>query len=141
MNRILRKEIIFLFLLLSALQVHAELACVTGKNSPLTSMSIDTAKDVFLKKIDSVDGHKVVPLDLSKDDPIRKEFYRKIANKSPDQILSYWSRLIFTGREMPPQVVSGVEELAFLLSRHPELIGYIPEDQVTEEMKVVLIIK
>jgi len=138
MNSLKLKLVASLLLIMSITPVRADVAVVVGAESPLSSVSADIAKDVFLKKVDNIEGHKVIPIDLPKENPTYESFYQKIANKSSDQVLAYWSRLIFTGKGAPPQVASSPEELVFLLSRNPDLIGYIPEEQVSAELKVVL---
>lgn len=138
MNSLKLKLVASLLLIMSITPVRADVAVVVGAESPLSSVSADIAKDVFLKKVDNIEGHKVIPIDLPKENPAYESFYQKIANKTSDQLLAYWSRLIFTGKSAPPQVASSPEELVFLLSRNPDLIGYIPEEQVSAELKVVL---
>lgn len=126
---------------LYAIHASAGIAVVTGKGSAVDSVTIADAKNVFLKKKDSLNGVRLIPLDLPKEDASRETFYEVVVNKTPDQLLSYWSRLIFTGKGVPPEEASSVEELSYLLSQNLNLIGYVAADKVTSDMKVVLEIK
>lgn len=125
-------------LLFNSMIAYAEIAVVTGKNSPINAVTVAEAKDIFLKKKNKLNGNSVLPLDLAKGDATRDAFYESVTNKAPDQVLAYWSKLIFTGKGIPPEVASSPEELVFLFSRNPDLIGYVPSDQVTDDMKILL---
>jgi len=83
----------------------------------------------------------LVPLDLHSDDPVRKEFYQRVANRTPDYMLTYWTRLIFTGRGSPPDYVTNADEMLFAISRQKNAIGYIDAKHINKKVKSLLIIK
>lgn len=119
----------------------ADIAIIVHPELPLSTIDAQTATEIFMKKSSEVNGVALVPLDLHRDDPVRKEFYQRVANRTPDYMLTYWTRLIFTGRGSPPDYVTNAEEMLFAISRQKNAIGYVDAKQVNNKVKSILIIK
>ena len=118
----------------------ADIAVIANSASPLTSIDEETAEKVFLKKVSDIRGFSVTPLDLPKGE-VRNRFYERIADKSAAQMLAYWSRLIFTGKGAPPDIVISEEDMLSMISAQPEAIGYIDAENLDGRVKKLLILK
>ncbi|MED5238678.1 MAG: hypothetical protein VX379_03790 [Pseudomonadota bacterium] len=119
------------------LQVMAEVVVVVGKDSPISSLSESQLRQLYLEGSGRINGTSVKALDLPEDNRARKEFYQEAVGKTPAQMKSYWARMIFTGRGAPPRMVSGNRAMQVMLESNPELIGYLPGDQVSSGLKVL----
>lgn len=119
----------------------ADIAIIVHPELPLTTIDTKAATEIFMKKSSEVNGVALVPLDLHRDDPVRKEFYQRVANRTPDYMLTYWTRLIFTGRGSPPDYVTNADEMLFAISRQKNAIGYIDAKHINNKVKSLLIIK
>lgn len=119
----------------------ADIAIIVHPELPLTTIDAKAATEIFMKKSSEVNGVALVPLDLHRDDPVRKEFYQRVANRTPDYMLTYWTRLIFTGRGSPPDYVTNADEMLFAISRQKKAIGYIDAKHINNKVKSLLIIK
>ena len=125
-----------LFLILP-LQVMAEVVVVVGKESPISSLSESQLRQLYLEGSGRIAGSSLKALDLPEDSRARKDFYQAAVGKTPAQMKSYWARMIFTGRGAPPRMVSGTRAMQVMLENNPELIGYLPADQVSSGLKVL----
>lgn len=127
-------------MMLCSSKIFADIAIITHQASPLTSLDKETATLIFLKKIDNVNGLPLTPLDLPKGD-VRNRFYLQLANRTADQLLAYWCRLLFTGKGRPPQMLHGGEEMLERVSKEIGTIGYLETDQLNDQVKVLLLIR
>ncbi|MCG8535693.1 MAG: phosphate ABC transporter substrate-binding protein [Pseudomonadales bacterium] len=103
--------------------------------------SVLEKKDIvrlFLAKVKTFpDGEKATPIDQMEGTRARHEFLENLLGKSEDQLRSYWARLIFTGRVLPPRTANSDGEVKKLVAQNPELIGYIQASEVDDTVKVV----
>lgn len=84
------------------------------------------------------DGSEAIPLDAAKGSELYSSFLSSFISKSESQLNSYWSMLIFSGKGAPPRTVDDEEEVVNLVSKNPNLIGYISKNSVTDKVKVAL---
>lgn len=120
---------------------EADLAVVVNAENPTDSITIDELVNVFLGRSRQLaGGTKVIPIDQMEGESARIEFYDKVVKKSPSQLNSYWSRLIFAGKGRPPYAVSNDQEVIEFVSANPSMIGYVDHTAVDESVKVILTI-
>ena len=124
-------------ILVLPMQLMADVVVVAGKDSPVTTISESQLRKLYLEGTSRIAGNRVKALDLPEGSRVRTEFYQKAVGKSPAQMKSYWARMIFTGRGAPPRMVSGVRAMQVMLENNPELVGYLPADQVSSGLKVL----
>lgn len=135
------RTLMTLLLLLWAAKVNAEMLVVVDKNSPIQSLSENEVSNIFLAKTNYLKPvGRVTPIEL-KEDSYKYEFYSKITGKTPAQVNSYWTTLIFTGRGKPPKVIRSLEELLKELANTPGAITYIPSSQLTSQLRVVYTVR
>lgn len=120
---------------------HAELAIISHKDNPVSSIQPSDLARIFLGKASKFPGGETaVPVDQADGSAVYSEFYEKVANKTPSQLKAYWSRLIFTGKGQPPRAISSTDEVKELVSSNPNLVGYIESSAVDDSVKVLLTI-
>jgi ABC-type phosphate transport system substrate-binding protein len=143
MTRINRvRRCAFLGLALSILlggTVMADVVAVVSSKNPLASLTKAQVADIFLGKTARFpDGTLAVPIDQEEGSAARDEFYATFTGKSPAQIKSHWTKIIFTGRGQPPLAASNSAEVRRLLAENPRAISYIERSAVDSSVKVLL---
>ena len=110
---------------------------VVGADSPISALTQSQVRQVFNGQLRQIQGAAVKPLDLPGGDVTRNLFYRNVTGKTAEQMKSYWARMIFTGRGMPPREVSSEQEMGLLVGSDSAFVGYLEETRVPEGLKVV----
>ena len=110
---------------------------VVSQESAIDSLSQNQVRQIFNGQLRRVSGISVKPLDLPNGSASRDAFYQQVTGKSAEQMKSYWARMIFTGRGMPPREVSSERELGMLVGSDPGFIGYVEESRVPAGLRVV----
>ena len=116
----------------------ADVVVVTGAKSSITTLSTLQASQLFLGKVTSVGGTQASPIDQTPGTSVRDEFYTKVANKTPAQLASIRSNLIFSGKGQPPLALASSAEVKRHLADNPNTIGYIEASAVDPGVKVLL---
>lgn len=104
-----------------------------------------TQKDVlslYMGRGRSVASEDVATVyDLPKESPAREMFYASLTGMSPAQINSYWSRLIFTGKTLPPPSVPSEQAMLAQVRRNPRAIGYLSNPPADPAVRTLLVVK
>jgi len=134
-----RQVVILLLLFLSTPFVQAEIVVIANHEVPDKRLTPQQVKAIFLGKSHSLpSGTKITPVDQEVGEPPRDEFYLKVAKKNAYQLASYWSPLIFTGKELPPQKLIDDNEVKSYIVSNPDTIGYISASNLDSSVKVLL---
>ena len=107
---------------------------------PSNANAIDAGaiKKIFTGKSKSfADGSKALPITQSDGSSATDEFNQKVLNKSSSQLKAYWSKLVFTGKGIPPKDVASDADVLKLISTNPNMIGYVDVGSVNNSVKVV----
>jgi ABC-type phosphate transport system substrate-binding protein len=127
-------------LLLSALpcvQVAAEVVIVVHPENAAT-FNAKSVERIFLDKENKFStGVETIPVNLQPGEKLRKEFDEKILGRSTSQISAYWSKLVFTGKGIPPKEVKSDQDVIALIKQNQSVIGYIDAASVTPDVRVV----
>jgi hypothetical protein len=83
------------------------------------------------------DGNESIAVNQSADTQIRQDFDEAVLGRSSSQVSAYWSKLVFTGKGIPPKEVSSDAEVIDLVSKNPSVVGYINRASVTDAVKIV----
>ena len=118
----------------------AEIAIVVNPESEMAKASASDITQLFLGKRNEIDGQAARALDQAEGSTIRNEFYNKVVNKTGSQLNAYWSRLIFTGKGMPPDKVDDDVEVIEMVAEEEDVVGYVSPSSVDETVKVILVI-
>jgi len=115
----------------------AEVAVVVHPDNTST-FNKGNIKKIFLGKTKSFNNGRVaILLSPNQDDPTRKDFNKKVLNKSNNQVNAYWSKMIFTGKGVPPQEMASASEIISAIAANKDAISYIDSTAVTSAVKVV----
>lgn len=123
-----------------SIQTYAEIAIIVNpKNS--SEFNERQIRKLFLGKSKYFeDGTKVKALDTSNSPAIRKQFIKRVLKKSEATYNSYWARMLFSSRGEPPQDMPA-EEVIKRVANDQAAIGFIDSSLVTDNVKVVLLVK
>ncbi|MCG8311783.1 MAG: phosphate ABC transporter substrate-binding protein [Pseudomonadales bacterium] len=119
---------------------NAEIAIIVNPDSDIAQASQSDVAQLFLGKRNEIDGEAARAIDQEEGSETRSEFYQKVIGKSGAQLNAYWSRLIFTGKGMPPDRVLDDAEVIEIVAEESDLIGYVNPSAVDESVKVILVI-
>lgn len=129
--------LVSIFGLMAFQSVFAGVAVIVNAKSSLSSANQTEVVNLFLNKSTSVQGERLVPVDQAKGQSARTVFYETVVNKNESQLKAYWSRLIFTGKGLPPVEVGNDKMVLERVANDPNAIGYISSDKVTSSVKVL----
>jgi ABC-type phosphate transport system substrate-binding protein len=115
----------------------AELTVIVN---PANTAALDAKKvqRIFLGKEKKFsDGTETLPVNQNVDSVIRADFDNNLLGRSSSQVAAYWSKLVFTGKGIPPKEVTNDAEVVDLVAKNPNVIGYVDSSSVNDTVKVV----
>lgn len=131
---------LFLYSSIFAASANADVVVVVSAESAVTRLSAEQTTRIFLGKVTTFpNGTDAVPIDQVERNPVRDEFYSRVANKSSSQLAAYWAKIIFTGDGNPPKQMEGNESVKKAVARNPNAIGYIDKNAVDSSVRVILV--
>lgn len=117
---------------------YAEVAVIVSTANANGALDQDTISRIFLGKIANFpDGSQAIPVDQNEGSAAREAFNDKVLGKSSSQLKAYWSRLIFTGKGTPPKESGADADIKALVTKNPNLVGYVDSSAVDSSVKVV----
>ncbi len=132
------RTLLLLAALLASSPNRAEILIVTSNRSGPIELTREQAEKLYLGRSTTLsDGSSASLVDLP-NGSVRDEFYLKLTGKNPAQIQAYWSRLVFTGRALPPREARSMAEARQWLTDTPNLIGYLDRNEPTAGMRILL---
>lgn len=137
MIRLVRACFLF-FSLLAAPCVLAQIVIVADVRSPLPELTLDQAEQFYLGRVHTLPDGSVVTLADLPAGALRDQFYQQVTGKNANQIRAHWSRMVFTGRALPPRQAESVAQLRQWLASQPNLIGYMPAADADGRVRVLL---
>lgn len=138
--KIIKTKVLFLSTLLVGFfspLASAEVAIIVHPDSGLTEASKTEVVNIFLSKSKSLRGKKLTPYDLSKGQATRDMFYQNVVRKNESQLKAYWSRLIFTGKGLPPTAYESEQDIIDTVADDASAIGYVSSENVNGSVKVL----
>ncbi len=132
------KAIFILFtLLLVSSNACAELSVIVHPSNT-SNLDINQVKRIFLGKQAKFDnGSKAVPVNQDASSDSRQNFDKSLLGRSSSQVSAYWSKLVFTGKGIPPKEVKSDAEAIELVSKNVDMIAYIDSSNAAPSVKVV----
>ncbi|MBC3881445.1 hypothetical protein H8K35_08900 [Undibacterium sp. LX40W] len=137
------KKLIILMSLLAGLSYSsigfAQIAVVVSAKSPASGLNKEQTAALFLGKSTQLPGAgSPVLVDQGESSDVRKNFYGKVADKTPAQVKAIWARLVFSGKSAPPKEVASSADVKKLVAGNPDAVGYIEKSSVDSSVKVLL---
>lgn len=103
-----------------------------------TSLSRDELSRVFLKKTTRwPGGQEIRPVEPRAGLPVRDAFVSDVHDMSAGALRSYWTQMIFSGRDVPPVEKGTDEQVVAYVREHPGAIGYVSHGADAAGVKVV----
>jgi hypothetical protein len=100
-------------------------------NPAAAPISKEQLTDLYLAK-----GGALIPIDQAADSAIYVEFYKKATGRDTAQIKAIWSRILFTGRGVPPKQLPDSAAVKKAVAANPKAVGYIEKSAVDASVKV-----
>jgi ABC-type phosphate transport system substrate-binding protein len=80
----------------------------------------------------------LTPVDQPVGSAIYAEFYKKATGRDIAQVKALWSRILFTGRGLPPKQLPDSAAVKQAVAANPNAVGYIEKSAVDASVKVAL---
>jgi len=120
----------------------ADIVVIVNAANPVRSMSSGEVSALYLARSRTFpSGEFALVFDQPRDSALRQQFFKRVANMAIGQVNTYWSRLMFSGQEMPPQVLPDEQAVIDIVRRNPGAIGYVSSPPTEPGLRVVLQIK
>ncbi|WP_016954033.1 hypothetical protein [Catenovulum agarivorans] len=116
----------------------AELVVVVNKANPIHELSLTNVVDIYTGRYMAFpNGISAEPVDLPNESSEKENFYYQATGLSLAKINSYWARLKFTGRYLPPIQLETPENALNYVQRNTNAVAYVDEKYVTGQVKIV----
>lgn len=117
----------------------AELVVVVNPKSGVERLTREDVINIFLGRFRQLpSGIPALPMDLPANHPEKALMYHLLVGKDLDQIASYWSRLVFSGRTSPPLQATSADDLIRFVASNRGGVGYLDRSRVDSRVRVVL---
>ena len=131
--------LVSILLTLAAPTARAEIVLVTAIDSTVSELSRDEAEQLYMGRRAALSARGALLLLDLPTGPVRDQFYRLLTGKNPSQIRAYWSRMVFTGRALPPTESADVNDARRILLENPNAIAYLPSTYADDPSLRVLL--
>lgn len=108
-----------------ALPARAEIVVVVHPDSPIKSLSLHEASDLYLGRSRNIGGEPALVLDQPADSPLRSRFFMLINGMDLRRVNAYWARLQFSGDMQPPAQLRDNQAIIETVRRNRFAIGYV----------------
>ena len=130
---------IFCFSVLSSAAQDAKLIVVTNVKGCPTEISFKLLKSVYKGELQRWNTGLKIEIALMKSNTSAgSAIAKKVYNLTPDQVNTFWTGLVFSGKANPPKIFETTSELEIWVGKHPGAIGIV---EVTDEsiLKPILV--
>jgi len=111
---------------------------IVHAHNPSTALDRKFVADAFLKKTTRWAGDTVIrPVDQKPKSSVRRAFSRAVLKRSVAAVRSYWRRVVYSGRGVPPPELDGDKEIVDYVRKHRGAIGYVSSGAELTGVKVV----
>jgi len=109
---------------------------VVISNKKMQNLSIEQIKEVYLKKLKSINNLEIIPLNLGIRDSLRKKFEKQILHMDFIQLKSYWKKQ-HNIEIRPPLNMKSAASIKAFVKKVDGAIGYINADDVDDSIKIL----
>jgi ABC-type phosphate transport system substrate-binding protein len=103
---------------------------VNPASAPLSKEQI---ADIYLAR-----NSTWTPIDQAAGSSIYSEFYKRATGRDVAQVKAIWSKILFTGRGVPPKQLLDSAAVKKAVAANPKAVGYIEKSAVDASVKVVM---
>lgn len=138
MQRLIKICVFAALLALASTPVLAGTVVIVSAKSPTAKLDKSQVSALYLGKTSNLpQGGKAKLFDLPGSSASRDAFYQAVTGKSASQVKSVWSRLVFSGRAVPPKELGSDAAVVQAVAADPNAIGYVDSSAVNGSVKVV----
>nr|WP_295075452.1 hypothetical protein [uncultured Roseateles sp.] len=117
----------------------AELYVIVNNSNPLAKLDRKELIALYTGRSRNFPGAGPAEVfDQPRDSSQREAFYLALTGMDLAQIDSYWARLLFTGRVVPPKMLAGDTALLAEVKRNPRAIAYLSNPPAEGQAKLVM---
>ena len=119
---------------------ETEFVVIVHADNPATSVDQDRLSKMFLKKIKRWEDSEisVEAFDQMESTDVREVFTRSVHGKSISAIKSFWQRMIFSGRDVPPDELDSDAEVISAVADDEGGVGYVSAaTELTDGVKTI----
>ena len=99
---------------------------VVNAGAGMSQISTDDLSKIFRKKSRNLpSGEAARPVDQDLDASVREAFSQAVIGRSAYQMQFYWSQLIFSGKEVPPETKGSDADVLAYVAANAGAIGYV----------------
>jgi hypothetical protein len=133
--------VVALVALAAAPQARADYYVVVGERSPVAHLSQEEVLHLFMGRTRAFpDGSPAAPYDLA-GSAQREGFYRMLSGMTLAQVTSYWARLMFSGRNLPPGQLADESTMLEKLRKDSAAIGWLTTPPTAKGVRTVLVLQ
>lgn len=115
----------------------AELVVVVHPSNQ-DELNAKTIQRIFLGKEKTFgNGNAISPINLAPENALRAKFDQELVGRSSSQVSAYWSKLVFTGKGVPPKELASEAEVIAEVSNNTNAIAYINKASATDSVRVI----
>ena len=119
---------------------RADYYVVVGERNPVTALTQQQVLQLFMGRTRSYpDGRTAATCEIGSDGQ-RAGFYRSLSGMSLPQVTSYWARLMFSGRNLPPQRLDSEAAVIERVQSDPHAIGWLSAPPRQKGLRTVLVV-
>ena len=138
MRSIIRTTALAAALALAATPAFAGISVIVSAKSPAGALDKAAVASLYLGKTTALPGGGSAKLyDLPDSNPARERFYQAVAGKSASQVKAVWSRLVFSGRALPPHELASDAAVVKAVAADPAAVGYVDDSALDGSVKAV----
>ena len=117
--------------------LYADIQIISSPECRVETLSRHDVKNIFMLKEKSIEDEPVTVLESS-DHETYRFFVKKYLKKSIRKMKVYWTRMLFTGKKIPPKKFSS-EELTLLDTNGSCYISYLPVEKKPKDWKILIV--
>jgi len=139
MHSFFRTSLLAAALTLVSAPAFAGISVIVSAKSAAGALDKDTVAQLYLGKTTALPGGGKAKLyDLADSSAAREHFYQALTGKSASQAKAVWSRLVFSGRALPPSELAGDAAVIQAVAADPNAVGYVDDSAVNASVKAVV---
>ena len=133
---------VFTFILPAGADEPPTFKIIVHTSNPVTALTKGQVYKFYIRKETKWEnGGKVIPIDQTESSDVRKDFTKRVFDKSVQAMKNYWQQMIFSGRSLPPIELPSDNKILEYIASHQNAIGYVSSDTpLRDDIKVVEVI-
>lgn len=124
-------------LFLTAASANAELVIIVNKANA-SNIDAKSVQRIYLGKEKKFsNGNVVNPINFSSGHPLRSDFDEQVLGRSSSQVSAYWSKLVFTGKGVPPAELNDTAAIIAAIESDTNAIAYLDSADAGDTVSII----